>query len=396
MTADAGLHVVILTIGATGHINPTLDLSEDLLARGHRVTYLAPGPVGDPISGVGAEHVEYESTLVATSSAAVPPEEFAAWLPFVLLAEADHTLPLLLQHLAALVPDVLVYDRTTYLTARVIADRTALPTVCFFPSFAYNAAFDLIGDLERRTILNPTHEAHRKLSEGLVGLAERWGGTPVPVMDVVRARAEHALVAIPFEFQPRAASFGDEYVFTGAAIKHRLGGGSPSPTDSTGGAFCSLGTAFTDRLEAYQAITEGLRHSAQRGLLVAPDSVSADLRVGAEMRVERWVDQLDALSHAELFITHAGMGSVQEAVRFGVPMICIPSSTEQSAVAARVAELGLGLVLKSKPSASDIAAAVEQVRSDPELRQRCRSWADRHRDSSAGLIGAEALERFVG
>ena len=56
-----------------------------------------------------------------------------------------------------------------------------------------------------------------------------------------------------------------------------------------------------------------------------------------------WIPQPAVLRHASVFITHAGMGSVMEALCFGVPMVNKPHKPEQQAVADRGVELGLGV-----------------------------------------------------
>ena len=45
------------------------------------------------------------------------------------------------------------------------------------------------------------------------------------------------------------------------------------------------------------------------------------------------VPQLDILSQASVFITHAGMGGTGEAIYYGVPMIAIPQMEEQAITA---------------------------------------------------------------
>jgi len=56
--------------------------------------------------------------------------------------------------------------------------------------------------------------------------------------------------------------------------------------------------------------------------------------------------QIEILKRAHLFITHAGMNSVSEAIHYAVPLICIPLSGDQNFVAWRVAdELGIGIRL---------------------------------------------------
>ena len=68
--------------------------------------------------------------------------------------------------------------------------------------------------------------------------------------------------------------------------------------------------------------------------------------------------QVEILKLTDLFITHAGMNSVSEAINYGVPIICLPLSGDQPFVAWRVAdELGMGIRLQP-----DASLTVERVK----------------------------------
>ena len=81
-------HIALLTIPATGHVLPTLDLVAELTSRGHRVTYLAPAGWTSRAEQAGARAVTYRSTLTSRPTTIDrDAAELAAWLPFVLLNE---------------------------------------------------------------------------------------------------------------------------------------------------------------------------------------------------------------------------------------------------------------------------------------------------------------------
>jgi MGT family glycosyltransferase len=386
------MRVALLTIPATGHVNPTLDLAAELVHRRHEVTYVVPEAYRWAAHTTGANHRSYESTLVPSPQDNPPGPEFACWLPFVLLAEAQHVLPLLVPLVRELAPDVLVFDRTTYLVARVLADATGCPGVEFFPSFAYNENFSLAGESERATILNPDHEAHRKLREGFDEVAGAWGAGPVTVPDFALARAQRAVVAIPRAFQPAGETFSGAYAFTGPGLRTRGLDLHPARRRS-GEVYASLGTAFVNRGTGFRAIAEAVRTTGRHGLMATGELPAEQMPPsGTAMRVERHVDQLAALARAGVFVTHAGMGSVQEALALAVPMVCLPQTTEQQAVAHRVAELGLGEVLGPDPTPADVGSALDRVSTDGRTRDLLDTWRHLVNDSDAGPRGADAVE----
>lgn len=59
-------------------------------------------------------------------------------------------------------------------------------------------------------------------------------------------------------------------------------------------------------------------------------------------RIYNVVPQLAVLKKADVFVTHGGMNSVNEALSIGVPMVVIPFMSDQPTNARRIEELGLG------------------------------------------------------
>ena len=94
-------------------------------------------------------------------------------------------------------------------------------------------------------------------------------------------------------------------------------------------------------------------------------SVGADMDIPAlgplpeNVEVYPSVDQMALLEKADVFLTHCGMNSANEALSYGVPLVCLPQTSEQGGVAERAAELGAGLLLK-KPTVQNIRRAVER------------------------------------
>jgi len=57
--------------------------------------------------------------------------------------------------------------------------------------------------------------------------------------------------------------------------------------------------------------------------------------------VENFVPQLEVLKRADVFITHGGMNSLNEALYFGVPVIVVPQQVEQAFNMRRLKKLGV-------------------------------------------------------
>lgn len=81
--------------------------------------------------------------------------------------------------------------------------------------------------------------------------------------------------------------------------------------------------------------------------------------------------QLALLQKASLLITHAGQNTTLEALHFGVPMVALPRSADQPAMAARLEHAGVALrgsFWNSTPEA--LRQLVNRVLSEPHFRER--------------------------
>jgi MGT family glycosyltransferase len=81
--------------------------------------------------------------------------------------------------------------------------------------------------------------------------------------------------------------------------------------------------------------------------------------------VVKYAPQLELLNRAEIVITHAGPNTVLEALMQGKPMLALPITLDQPAIAAHLARLGVAEVLSTENrSAQQIRAALIRMRKD--------------------------------
>lgn len=108
--------------------------------------------------------------------------------------------------------------------------------------------------------------------------------------------------------------------------------------------------------------------------------------------------QVEILKRAHLFITHAGMNSVSEAVNYGVPIICLPLSGDQPFVAWRVAdELRLGIRLQpdSTLNVERVKSTIETILNDPTYRQRAQEYSNISKTYAGHKTACDITVQFV-
>ncbi len=111
---------------------------------------------------------------------------------------------------------------------------------------------------------------------------------------------------------------------------------------------------------------------------------------------------VDYLPHAEwmpraaVVVGHAGHGTTMAALYHGAPLVCVPGlGRDQVPIAARVAELGLGLALTDNATPGEIRAAVTDIVHDSSYRIRAQLFRDQCRDFGGAGAAAAELEALV-
>lgn len=122
-----------------------------------------------------------------------------------------------------------------------------------------------------------------------------------------------------------------------------------------------------------------------------------ELKLAENMIIVSNVDQNEILKRASLFITHSGMISISQSVHYGVPMICIPITVEQSQIASRLTdELGLGINLDFINLKSNyVQCALYTILNDYSYHERCLRYSKISREYNGPKNAADIIENFV-
>ncbi|MEM9275784.1 MAG: glycosyltransferase [Cyanobacteria bacterium P01_F01_bin.143] len=112
--------------------------------------------------------------------------------------------------------------------------------------------------------------------------------------------------------------------------------------------------------------------------------------------VVKAVPQLSLLERASLCITHAGMNTTLESLSNGVPMVAIPITNDQPAVAARIAWTKTGKVIPLNNCTVDtLEMAIKQVLSQSEYRQNALKFQAEINQVGGITKAAEIIEATI-
>jgi MGT family glycosyltransferase len=373
MTVPA--HIAMFSVAAHGHVNPSLEVIRELVARGHRVTYGIPPAFAEKVAGTGAVPVPYTSTLPGPDA---DPEAWGTTLldnvePF--LNDAIQALPQLTEayeHGGHGVPDLVLYDIASY-PARVLAHRWGVPAISLSPCM-------VAWDGYEEEVAEPMWAEPRKTERGRAYYArfEDWlarhGITQHP--DPFAGRPARSLVLIPRALQPHADRVDERvYTFVGACQGDRVAEGDwRRPADAEKVVLVSLGSAFTKRPAFYRECVAafgdlpGWHVVLQIGRHVDPAELGV---VPANVEVRSWVPQLAVLHQADLFVTHAGAGGSQEGLATATPMIAVPQAADQFGNADVLEQIGVARRLDTeKADAATLRSTALALVRDPEVARR--------------------------
>ncbi|MET7606054.1 macrolide family glycosyltransferase [Streptomyces avermitilis] len=406
MSDGSPAHIAFFSLPGHGHVNPALGVVEELTARGHRVSFAATDRFAAAVAEAGAELVRYESTmdgLPVADDAADRADRFGSGdLAKVLLDLLRETLAVLGpldRAFAADRPDLVVYDDPSGWAARLIAARRGIPALPYRTTFAAGADWSLA---RHRTDVDPTAPEIMRVFHGIARLLTRLNVAIEPAELMAGSESGPALVFVPREFQFRGETFGEDFHFVGPCLARRAVDGEWSRAGGVGRerplVFVSLGTIHNDNVAFFQSCVDAFAGLPWDVVMAVGNQIDTAVLSGvpAHVEVRRHVPQLQVLREADLFVTHAGMGSVMESLSFGVPMVAIPQMSEQRANADRVVELGLGALLhRDRVTAQALREAARGVLGAPSYAERAGWMRERIAASGGAPAAADLLESLV-
>ncbi|WRZ56333.1 macrolide-inactivating glycosyltransferase [Streptomyces sp. NBC_01294] len=377
MTSAKPAHIAMFSIAAHGHVNPSIEVIRELVARGHRVSYAIPAAFAEKVAETGATPVVYTSTLPTDDD----PEAWGTELidnlePF--LNDAIQVLPQLGAAFAGDEPDLVIHDITSY-PAPVLAHRWGVPAVSLSPNLVAWEGYDeevaepMFAGLKasERGQAYYARFAAWLTENGLDGQIER-----------LQSRPRRSLVLIPEALQPHADRVDRSvHTFVGACQGDRSATqGSwerPAAAEGKKVLLVSLGSAFTKQPVFYRACIDAFADLADWHVVLQIGAFTDEADLGeipANVEVHRWVPQLDILRQADAFITHAGAGGSQEGLATATPMVAVPQAVDQFGNADMLVSLGVAWhVPMADADAVTLREAVLALVTDPGVAARAEA-----------------------
>jgi UDP:flavonoid glycosyltransferase YjiC (YdhE family) len=413
------MHITILTYGSRGDVEPFVALGKGLLQTGYRVRLAAPQVFASLVSGSDVDFVGLPGDPEQLVRGLVD-QSGKSW-PRMVGAVSRFVMPLAARVFETVLTacrdtEAVVHSFLLTLAGYEAAKQRGIPdiSVQLFPVFCRTGEFPAIvfpdlplGDAYRRTTHRFLDQSYWQVSRVLYRQLRR-SNSHLPRLTGWPFRADnHGRPPILYAFSRHVVSRptdwrGDMHV-TGYWFRDGLEDWQP-PQELVDflragppPVCITLGSTVTgDNERLARVVSEALDISCQRGVIV-----------GTELPVEDGaadILRLDFAPYGWLFprtagvVHHGGAGTTGEGLRAGIPSAVVPFTSDQPFWGRRVHDLGVGPVPipASRLSAGRLAAAIEALTGDDDMRRRAESLARAIREEDGVGEAIRIIDRYLG
>jgi zeaxanthin glucosyltransferase len=161
--------------------------------------------------------------------------------------------------------------------------------------------------------------------------------------------------------------------------------------------YASLGTLVSQRFGLFKRIAQACQRQGAQ-LLVAhcgglDDAQVRSLEAIGDTRVHAFVPQLAVLARADAVISHAGANTVMEAIATRTPILALPIAFDHPGAAARVEYAGVGLRASPRfASVGELSAKLRRVLDEPRFKESMAPLAEQIRHAGGAPRAADVIE----
>ncbi|MBY0595308.1 macrolide family glycosyltransferase [Bacillus bingmayongensis] len=398
-----------INIGGEGHVNPTLELVNDLVKRREHIVYYSSNHFEEKIKKVGAQFrpVDQKAQRNLAESMglmASQPKEYL--LQF--LNAMEMITDSILEEISKETYDYIIYDAQS-LPGKWIAHQSKLLSIATWATFAYsqdpkvNMSLTGIDDMEQKQKRLAMLKAFLQLEEITNRKLYLENKYDIPLPDnflLCPGSGDLNIVFTSSYFQRNSNAFQNDYIFVGPSIAEN-GTSNDFPIDllkRTRVIYISMGTIMNNQPEFYQKCFVALKDLNVKVVLSIGKQLTAEQLgdIPDNFIVRNYVPQLDILRQTDVFISHCGMNSTSESLYFEVPLVMLPIINDQHTIAERVRELGAGMMLNIQQlSVEDIKEAVSTMLINPIYKKNTKKISQSFRNAGGYARAANEIFKFT-
>ncbi|PGD33720.1 macrolide family glycosyltransferase [Bacillus wiedmannii] len=393
--------VLFINAGSEGHINPTLQVVEELASRGEEVVYFSIESFRDRIERTGAtvRTIDEQKFLKAFLSGG---RNYLSERINGLLHTAEVIIPNVLEQIEGEHFDYIIHD-SMFGCGHIIAQILKLPAINSCTSFAQDEkSFEqMLDHLSKNIPVEVQDKIHNDFESLTKGIAEKYGVEINSQYEVFCNPAALTIVYTIKEFQPFGDMFDETFKFVGPSISTQVKNKEFDITtlEEKSPIYISLGTVFNEALDFYKLCMKAFENSDHTIVMsIGNKTKISDLgNIPKNFIVKNYVPQTKLLAYAKLFITHGGMNSTHEGLYNGIPLIVIPQSADQPVIAKQVENLGAGIKLSMKELTEEqLRESVEIVLNNPSFKEAALNLKESFQKAGGYKQAVDEITTFAG
>lgn len=365
------MNILFVNANLYGHINPTLGLVKKLTEKGNQVSYFCFESFSEQVTKMGAKWIGFSNKLDLFLKEYRPTDKhpFFMLMEYMLLYD-EAVLPEILDIVKEDQYDMIICD-SYFGGACFLKQIVKVPVVCSHSSFAMSKT-----PVPERMLVPGFHPQLDHCYQILKRICESHNIEKPSLEQVFTSKGDLNIVYTTQDFNGDDGVHEPDYLFVGPSID-RLQEAEDLDLSAVGDRkliYISLGSVNTDFLDFYKTCISSYSNTDYYVCMSIGKKceVSQLGEIPQNFLVKSFLPQLEILLRADVFITHAGFNSVNEALYFGVPMLALPQVNDQHAVAKRIVSMELGLSESIKELSPDILRSrTEALITDRKIKENC-------------------------
>ena len=330
MSTQNGKNILVLVGLFDGHIPGMIEIVKDLTSLGHNVTCYVLDKFKDRVKDTGAKLKVFT----------IPPIHRSPYSP----KRAINCLIAGFSYDAIITDALKSEDKYDYLLIDSFFDGSELNKIFKIPTIISVYIFPLGEETPY------VKKFEQKRLEPIIPLNKKFN---LNIRDFIRvhyiADAKYKLMLTSKLFHPQSEVIDDSFYFIGPSIEER-------PIDNNFNfkkdenkklIYISLGTIFNDNFEVFKQFVEAFRNWKDFQVVISIGKHFDVKNLGdlpENILAFNFVPQLQILKIADIFITHGGINSINEAILLNnLPIIVMPQELDQFDNAKQIEKLEAGI-----------------------------------------------------
>ncbi len=390
---------IILNFPTHGCINSLLATVSELVNRGEKVIYYCTEEFRDKIEQTGAEFRAYDGFI---NKFVIENDDLFETLKLNIemsVDKLDHNLDSIRNEN----PDYIIHDSLCS-WGKNIASILKIPAVNLMHSFPITKSstkitFETILLLLRISLYKIKNNFKKNSPKKIL---KKKYNIDLSLGDLLINKENLNIVYTSKYMEPSVFRSEKTYRFVGSSLffKNEYNDFPFDKLNARKVIYISLGTLHNDNFNFYKICLNAFKN--REYLVVISVGFKIDLtkitNFPKNFIIRQSVPQQKLLDYVNLFITHSGMNSVNEAICSGVPMLLFPHHFEQKMIAQRIKELGMGIVMNIKKiTAKMIYENSKELISDSKYKKQALKYKSIFNDEekTSHLKAADEIFRYI-